>query len=69
MTIKKKAQYDIEYRKKHKKQFNTDLNIEEYEELNNFLKKKKITKAQFVRDAFKKLKEEYDKDLKDYYEE
>ena len=52
-----KTQYNIEYRKKHKKQFCVDLNIAEYEELANFLKEKGITKVKFVRDAFKELKE------------
>ena len=52
-----KSQYDMEYRKKHKKQFNVDLNIEEHEEITNFLKSKNITRVKFVRDAFKELKE------------
>lgn len=52
-----KSQYDMEYRKKHKKQFNVDLNIEEHEEITNFLKAKAISRVKFVRDAFKELKE------------
>ena len=47
----------MEYRKKHKKQFNVDLNADEHEEITNFLKSKNITKVKFVRDAFKELKE------------
>ena len=52
-----KSQYDMEYRKKYKKQFSVDLNIDEHEEITNFLKAKNITKVKFVRDAFKELKE------------
>lgn len=52
-----KTQYNIEYRKKHKKQFNVDLNTDEHEEITNFLKTRNITKVKFIRDAFKELKE------------
>ena len=52
-----KIKYNMEYRKKHKKQFNVDLNADEHEEITNFLKSKNITKVKFVRDAFKELKE------------
>lgn len=51
-----KKKYDNEYRKKKKKQFNVDLNIEEYESLNELLKKHGISKVKFVRDAYSRLK-------------
>lgn len=53
-----KTEYDIDYRKKHKKQFNADLNIDEMEELEELLKKKNLTKIQFLRNAIKDLKKE-----------
>lgn len=53
-----KKEYDINYRKKHKKQFNVDLNIEEYEELEELLKKKNMAKVDLVRYAIKKLNQE-----------
>lgn len=49
--------YKNEYRKKNTKQFNVDLNIEEHQEITNFLKIRNITKVKFIRDAFKELKE------------
>ena len=49
--------YKNEYRKKYTKQFNVDLNIEEHQEITNFLKLRNITKVKFIRDAFKELKE------------
>lgn len=51
-----KKKYDIEYIKKHKKQFKVDLNIDEMETLNELLKKLGMTKAQFVREALEELK-------------
>lgn len=51
-----KKKYDIEYKKKNKRQFKVDLNIDEYEELNTLLKEKGLSKIQFVRDSFTKLK-------------
>lgn len=56
MTREEKTKYDMDYRKKHKKQFNVDLNIEEYDELTELLKKQNIKKVQFVRIAFEELK-------------
>lgn len=53
-----KVKYDNEYRKKHKKAFNTDLNIDEYEEMQKLLEKHNMTKVNLVRYAIKKLKEE-----------
>ena len=49
--------YIAEYKKKHKKQFNTDLNIDEYNELEKLLKNNNLTKAKFLRNAIKELKE------------
>lgn len=48
--------YIQEYRKEHKKQFNVDLNKEEWEELNKLLKQKKMTKVEFVRKGIEELK-------------
>ncbi len=53
-----KKKYDIEYKKKNKHQFKVDLNIDEYEELNTLLKEKGLSKVQFVRDSFNKLKKD-----------
>ena len=53
-----KAKYDNNYRKTHKKQFNIDLNIDEYEELEELLKKYNLTKVNFVRKSMKILKED-----------
>lgn len=51
------SQYINDYRKAKKKQFNVDLNKEEFEELNKILKDKNMTKVDFVRQALKRLKE------------
>lgn len=51
-----KKKYDKKYRDKYKHQFNVDLNIEEYEELSKLLELKKISKVDFVRNAFQELK-------------
>lgn len=48
--------YIQEYRKEHKKQFNVDLNKEEWEELNKLLKEKGITKVEFVRKGIEELR-------------
>lgn len=53
-----KREYDMEYRKKKKKQFNVDLNIPVYEELDQLLKSKNLTRTQFVRNAMENLKKE-----------
>lgn len=55
MTFNKK-EYDVHYRKKHKKQFNIDLNLEEHEELTELLKLNNLTKVQFIRNAIEDLK-------------
>jgi hypothetical protein len=50
------TKYIDTYRKKHKAQFNVDLNIEEKEELDNLLKLNGLTKTQFLRNAIDMLK-------------
>ncbi len=50
------TKYKIEWAKKHKKKFMVDLNIEEYNNLEVLLKIKKLTKAQFLRNAIEELK-------------
>lgn len=61
MEKEQKAKYDMDLRKKlEKKQFNTDLNKEEYEELNSLLKEQKLTKADFLRKSMNILKERND---------
>ena len=55
-------EYIKEYNKKHYSAFKVYLSKEEKEEIDRLLKKKNITKAQFLRDAIKKLKEG-DKDV------
>ena len=52
-----KSKYDVEYRKKHKAQFNVDLNKDEMIELEELLAKHKLTKVQFIRWAIDNLKE------------
>ena len=53
-----KKEYDMAFRKATKKQFNVDLNPDEKAEIDKFLSEHKISKVDFVRDSFKKLKEE-----------
>ena len=48
--------YIQEYNKTHYKTFKVDLKVEEMDELNNLLKKHKLTKAQFLRNSINKLK-------------
>ena len=50
------ARYVDDYRKKHKAQFNVDLNIQEKEELEKLLKKCNLSKTQFLRNAIDLLK-------------
>lgn len=50
------TKYKMLWAKEHKKQFRVDLNISEYDELCNLLKKKNMTKADFIRQSFEKLK-------------
>lgn len=49
--------YIKEYNKAHYKTFKVDLKITEFEELEKILKKAKLTKAQFLRNAIKDLKQ------------
>ena len=49
-------EYIQEYNKKHYRTFKVDLKIEELEELNKLLEKKRLTKAQFLRISIEKLK-------------
>lgn len=51
-----KKKYDIEFHKKFYSQFKVALKNEEYNELCDLLKKKNISKVDFVRNAFKELK-------------
>ena len=51
-----KKEYDIKYNKEHYSRFLVDLPKEEKEELDRLLKEKGITKAEFLRDAIKKIK-------------
>lgn len=53
-----KEEYDINYRKKFKSQFNVDLNKDEKYELNALLKDKGITKSEFLRAAIHSLKDD-----------
>jgi predicted DNA-binding protein len=50
--------YIQEYNKEHYKTFKVDLKKEELEELNQILKEKKKTKAQFLREAIENIKNE-----------
>ena len=49
------VKYIQQYNKEHYKTFKVDLKIEEMEKLEKILKEKGMTKAQFLRDAIKKL--------------
>ncbi len=48
--------YIIEWNKKNKKQFKVNLNIPEYEELKELLKKNNLSNVQFIRNAIEELK-------------
>lgn len=50
------TKYIQEYNKEHYKTFKVDLKKQEFDELNEVLKKKKLTKAQFLRDSIEKIK-------------
>lgn len=47
--------YIQKYNKEHYKSFKVDLKKEEWEQLEKLLKEKGLTKAEFLRDAIKKL--------------
>ena len=53
-----KKEYDINYRKKFKSQFNVDLNKDEKDELDLLLNNKGLTKSDFLRAAMQSLKED-----------
>lgn len=56
-AIANKRRYDAEYLKEHYKLFAVGLPIEEYNDLCEFIKKNKMSKVEFVRQSFKKAKE------------
>lgn len=58
MTKFNQSKYIQEYIKKNKKQFKVDLNIAEYEELKQLLKKHNLSNVQFVRNAIEQLKKD-----------
>lgn len=51
----------MNYNKEHYKTFSVDLKIEELEELNELLKIVSLTKAEFLRNAIKELKQNIEK--------
>lgn len=51
-----KIKYDMDYRKKHKSQFNVDINKDEKDEIDKLLKSNGMTKTEFLRNAIKKYK-------------
>ena len=53
-----KKKYNAEYDKLHKRKFAAALKIDEYAEIDEFLKRHNINKAQFVRLSYQRLKEE-----------
>lgn len=54
-----KKEYDIKYNKEHKTQFKVNLNNDEAEEINHFLKTKNINKTAFIRRAYEIAKIEF----------
>lgn len=54
---RKKNDYIRDYNKKHKRIFSARLYKEEYEEIDELIKKRGMNKAQFIRYAATKLKE------------
>lgn len=50
------SKYIQEYIRLNKKQFKVDLNVTEYQELKELLKKNNLSNAQFVRNAINDLK-------------
>lgn len=53
------SKYIQEYNKEHYKTFKVDLKVEEWNEINELLNKKGMTKAQFLREAIKQLKKSH----------
>lgn len=59
-----KRKYDVEYMKKHKKKFQVDLNIDEFDELEKELEFLGISKTQFVRTSKEQMEQrEMERDL------
>lgn len=56
-TKRRKNDYIRDYNKEHKKIFSARLYKEEYEEIDELIKKRGMNKAQFIRYAATKLKE------------
>lgn len=56
-TKRAKNDYIREYNKEHKRIFSARLYKEEYEEIDELIKKRGMNKAQFIRYAAAKLKE------------
>ena len=52
-----KQVYDMEYRRKNKKQINIDLNLDEYEELKEIIEKTGLTKVEIFRKGIQTIKE------------
>lgn len=55
-----KSHSDFDTNEKRFRKFACDLHIDEYAEIHEFLKSHNISKVGFVRESFKKLKEELD---------
>ena len=53
-----KLLYDMKYMKEHKKKFQVDLNIDEYESLDKTLKFLGVSKVDFVRSSKERLEKE-----------
>lgn len=50
------GKYIQQYNKEHYRTFKVDLKKEEFDRLEELLKEKGLTKAQFLRDAIEKIK-------------
>lgn len=50
--------YIQQYNKEHYKTFKVNLKIKEYDELDKILKKKKLTKADFLKKAIEDIKKD-----------
>lgn len=55
-TKQNRTEYCNEYNRLNKKRFSTNLNKDEYYELDEELKKREMNKAEFLRWALKELK-------------
>ncbi len=58
-TKQNRTEYFNEYNRINKKRFSTNLNKDEYYELDEELKKRKMNKAEFLRWALKELKNKH----------